>query len=459
MTTLTFHGAAETVTGSRLLLQVPDAELLVDCGLFQGLKELRARNWKRPGFDPERLRAVILTHAHIDHSGYLPRLVREGFRGPIYCTPATADLAELLLRDSARIQEEDARYANRKGFSTHHPALPLYTEEEAEKAVDLFEVVDYGGWQRASPSTQFRFRHAGHLLGSAIVETTVETGAKRVRILFSGDVGRYDAPLVPDPAVPDPCDVLVVESTYGDRRHSAEPIEQQLRQILQKAISSRGTVLIPAFAVGRAQQLLYLLRQVIERERSLAVPIHLDSPMAFNVVRIYRRYPEEHGLDRSDRLQDALHGLGVFMHRTPEESKQLNSMDGPRVIISSSGMMTGGRVLHHLARLLVDSKNTIVLAGFQAQGTRGWRLKNGEKTLRIHGRDVPVRAGLWEISGLSGHADADQLVRWLRELAPPRLTLINHGDGEAPSALAHRLEQELGFRCSIPRHEQAFQLD
>ena len=465
MTRITFHGGAGTVTGSKHLVEHETSHgatrrtgrALVDCGLFQGRKPLRERNWQAPGFDPAAVDAVVLTHAHIDHSGYLPRLVKDGFAGPVYATPATADLLDLLLRDSAMIQEEDAEYANRKGFSKHRPALPLYTVADAERAIARIEVVEYDTRFAPAPGLSARFVQVGHILGSGMAEIACEDGPT---IVLSGDVGRYDAPLVRDPDAPPACDALVIESTYGDRTHPTTSIEEQLRALLAGAKESGGTLLIPSFAVGRAQQLLVLLDGVMERHRELSMPIHLDSPMAVNTTKIYERYPEESGIEKLDLRPGSarIYGHNVYLHRTRDDSMRLNELGGPRVIISSSGMMTGGRVLHHLKRLLPDARNRVVLAGYQAPGTRGWRLARGERHIRIHGQDVPARAQLASISGLSAHADRDQLVRWVRELPPPKKTFVVHGEPDAARALAGRLERELGFTCETPGLGAAYEL-
>jgi metallo-beta-lactamase family protein len=463
MTRITFHGGAGTVTGSRFLVEHGRSRLLIDCGLFQGEKELRQRNWQAPGFEPSAVGAVLLTHAHIDHSGYLPRLRRLGFRGPVYATPATADLADLLLRDAAHIQEEDADYANRKGFSKHHPAEPLFTVRDAEAVLRQFEVVDYGAWTQVGDGVRFRFVPAGHILGSGYVELELATAPDRAprRWLFSGDVGRYDAPLVQDPSPPPACDVLVVESTYGDRTHGDHSIEEQLEELLRQAVQQRGTVLFPSFAVGRAQQLLVLLETTMTAHPELRLPVHLDSPMAVDTTKIYAKYPEERGLEALRLVSGdrALFGHQTFLHKSVDESKRLNTLSGPRVLISSSGMLTGGRVLHHLKRLMTDPQNLIALPGYQAPGTRGARLQAGERELRIHGEQVPLRAAVVKLSGLSAHADRDQLLRWAEPLPPPERTFVVHGEPEPARSLAALLTARLGHRCEVPRLGQSFDLE
>lgn len=458
--TLRFLGAAGTVTGSRFLLETGAGRVLVDCGLFQGPKDIRGRNWEPFGVPPRTIDAVVLTHAHLDHSGYLPALCRDGFQGPIHCTPATADLVEMLLEDSAHIQEEDAHYANRKGFSRHHPALPLYTVEDASRACEQLRTVGFERWFTPAGGLQMRYRRAGHIIGSGMIETRVlGEGEAPVKVLFSGDVGRYDAPLVTDPEAPEPCDVLVIESTYGDRLHPDDPVDVQLEAILREAVPRRATILFASFAVGRSQQLIYLLSRVMERT-GLKVPIHLDSPMAINATSIYRRYPEESGLENVDLRPGTspVFGAQVYTHRTAEESKRLNDLAGPRVIIASSGMMTGGRVLHHLRRCLPNPDDVVVLAGYQAPGTRGRRLQDGEDHLRVHGQDVPVRCHIEQLSGLSAHADANELLRWVKDLPAPRRTFVVHGDDDARKALAARLEGELGHSCVLPAHGEEYPL-
>lgn len=458
--TLRFLGAAGTVTGSRFVLETGAGRVLVDCGLFQGRKSIRGRNWQPFGVPPESLDAVVLTHAHIDHTGFLPALCRDGFRGAIHCTPATADLAEMMLEDSARIQEEDANYANRKGFSRHKPALPLYTVEDARKATERLRTAGFDRWFSPAEGVEVRYRRAGHIIGSGMVEARVaRSGGAPLKVLFSGDVGRYDAPLVTDPTEPEPCDVLVIESTYGDRTHPELPVESQLEEILAKGVPRGATIVFASFAVGRAQQLIYLLSRAMERT-GLRVPIHLDSPMAINATKIYRRYPEESGLENVDLRSGSspVFGAQVYTHRTADESRRLNGLQGPRVIIASSGMMTGGRVLHHLKRCLPNRDDVVVLGGYQAPGTRGRRLQDREPTVRIHGRDIDVRCEVEQLSGLSAHADSDELMRWVKDLPAPAKTFVVHGDDDARRALSRRLESELGHSCISPDHGDSFPL-
>lgn len=438
--TLGFHGGAGTVTGSRFLVETPGLRLLVDCGQFQGLKELRLRNWRRPEFDPRRLQAVLLTHAHIDHSGYLPRLVREGFRGPVYCTPATRDLADILLRDAARLQEEDAEFANRKGFSKHHPALPLFTERDAEAALSLFQPTDFGRELPLPDGALGTFSRSGHILGASVVRLSVETGGQATTIAFSGDLGRYDAPLHRDPEPLPACETLVLESTYGGRTHGGESLAARLRRPFRETVERGGVVLVPAFAVARAQLVLLLLAELMDDGELPSLPIHLDSPMAVDVTRLYERYAAgELDPDVPNRLRRVIGSGRVHLHRTRDESRTLNSLAGPRVIVSASGMLSGGRVLHHLERLLPDSRNLIVLTGYQAIGTRGRTLLEGATTLRMHGQDIPVGARHLALDGLSAHADQDDLLRWVRSGPKPRTIFLAHGEPEAAEALAAAL--------------------
>ena len=459
---LSFHGAAGTVTGSRHLLRADDTRVLVDAGLFQGLKELRELNWKPPSFEPAAIDHVLLTHTHIDHAGYLPRLVRDGYKGVVHCTPATQELAGLLLMDSARLQEEDAAYANKKGFSKHDPALPLYTSADAEAALARLRAVDYDAWLDLGPGVRARYRNAGHLLGSALIEVRAASAGRERTLVFSGDVGGYGMPLHPDPSPPPACDVLVIESTYGDRLHETTPLADQMRGPLQETFARGGVVVIPAFAVGRAQQVTLLLGDMMRSGALPVVPIDIDSPMAVDATRIYGRHLRDHNLD-ADLIEGGRSRIcpeNVRFHRTVEESKQLNDLSGPRVIISASGMLTGGRVLHHLCRLLPDDRTLVMLVGYQASGTRGRDLLEGAKSLRIHGRDVEVRARLLVLHGLSGHADADELIRWVRSgEGKPAAVFVTHGEPPAAAALAQRVEKEIGARTFVPRLGAVFDLD
>jgi metallo-beta-lactamase family protein len=459
---LGFHGAAGTVTGSRHLLTADGTSVLVDAGMFQGLKELRELNWAPPAFRPDRIDHAVLTHAHIDHSGYLPRLVRDGFRGQVRCTPGTAELARLLLLDAAHLQEEDAAYANRKGFSRHAPALPLFTTADAEEALGRLVVADYGAWIEMADGIRARLHNAGHILGSALVEMVIGRNGRTRTVVFSGDVGGYDMPLHLDPAPPPACDILVMESTYGDRKHDHVPLQEQLRSALLPTLERGGTVLIPAFAVGRAQQVILLLGDMMKAGALPRAPIHLDSPMAVDATRIYSAHLRDRSLDQgvAQGGTSRLNPEGLRFHRTVEDSKALNTLAGPRVIISASGMLTGGRVLHHLARLLPDDKNLVLLVGYQAAGTRGRALVDGASEVKVHGAPVKARARILVLHGLSGHGDSDELLRFLRSGAgKPRAVFVTHGEPPAAAALARRIGTELGCRTFEPRLGAVFDLD
>lgn len=457
---LTFHGAAETVTGSKYLLEAGGAQVLVDCGLFQGLKALRLLNWERLPFKPSKVNAVVLTHAHIDHIGYLPRLVKDGFRGPVYATPATESLAELLLLDAAHNQEEEADYANRKGFSKHKPALPLFDAHDVKRALRLFRSVHREEWFTAAGPIVARYHDTGHLLGSSMIEIEVRQGERPLRIVFSGDVGRYGAPLYHDPERPPDCDYLVCESTYGDRDHPPVAVLDQLAEVVHGAIRRGGVMLVASFAVGRAQQLIYLLEVLMAQGRIPRIPVALDSPMAISGMNIYRFYGAEHDLIEGLAVDAnfAFEAPNLVLAHTATESRELNGWTGPGVIISSSGMMTGGRILHHLRRRLPEARNTIVLGGFMAAGTRGRALQEGAKTLRVFGANVPVRAAVVEMSGLSGHAGHSELRRWLEPLATPRQVFLTHGELASATSLAEELSRDRGWNTLVPRMGQTVEL-
>ncbi len=452
---LQFLGAAGTVTGSKYLLDSGRARVLVDCGLFQGLKALRLRNREPFPVDPAGIDAVVLTHAHIDHSGYLPLLVKQGFRGVVHCTPATHDLCKLLLPDSGRLQEEDAAYANRRGFSKHDPALPLYTEEDALKSLQLFRTVGYDTDIELGDGLRARFAPAGHILGSAIVTVTDGDGH---RVLFSGDLGRPHDPVMKPPRQPPQTDWLLAESTYGDRLHERVAAWDELQPILSRTVARGGVVVIPAFAVGRAQVLLHGIARLKRAGRlPRSVPVFLDSPMAIDVTDLYLRHREDHRLD--DAECEALRDVATFIN-TVEQSKRLGGMHGPMIIIAASGMATGGRVVHHLKTFAPDPRNTVLFSGHQAAGTRGAAMLDGARTIRIHGQDVPVRAEVAVLSSLSAHADHEEMLDWMHQLPkPPRMTWLVHGDPDAAAAMRGHVERELHWPVEVPQHLQIVGLD
>jgi metallo-beta-lactamase family protein len=460
MARITFHGAARTVTGSKYLLEAGDARVLVDCGLFQGLKELRELNWAPTPFQAASLSAVVLTHAHLDHVGYLPRIVKQGFSGPIIATAATAELTQIILLDSAKCQEYDAAYANKKGFSKHKPALPLYDARDVEQTMKLFRHEDRGAWFSPAEPIWMRFHDAGHLLGSNLIEVEIREREQPLRIVFSGDVGRYEGPLYHDPAPPPACDYLVCESTYGDREHPEASLLDALEGVVRRSAQRGGVMLVAAFAVGRAQQLIYLLQLLKSADRIPDLPIFLDSPMACDATAVYREYHEDHDLadGELDPAHPALGGKRVILARTTAESKAINKTKGPAVIISSSGMMTGGRIVHHLEQRLPHRQNTIVIGGYQAAGTRGRLIEDGARYLRMFGHDVPVKAAVEHVPGLSGHADRSELLRWLEKLERPRKTFLTHGEPESADALAAELRAKRGWDVTAPELGASFEL-
>ena len=450
---LKFLGAAGTVTGSRYLLDTGTTKILVDCGLFQGYKPLRLRNWAPFPVAPGEIDAVVLTHAHLDHSGYLPLLVRNGFRGRILCTHATRHLCKILLRDSGHLQEREAEYANRHSFSKHRPALPLYTQEDAERSLGHFTGVDFGSEHQVANGLSVKFRHAGHILGAA----TAELRAGDVRLVFSGDLGRPDSPTMLPPEPVAAADYLVVESTYGNRQHSDTDPATALAQVITRTTRRGGTVLIPAFAVGRAQDLLYLIGKLKASQRiPRALPVFLDSPMATEASRIFHEHREDHRLDEEECNRTYSSASYV---RDVQESKALNANPAPKVIISASGMATGGRVLHHLKNLAPDRRNTLLFAGFQAGGTRGALIVGGADTVKIHGEEVAVRAEVVNLEMLSAHADAGEILAWLRGFEhAPKMTFVTHGEPAAADTLRRRIQSELGWPCSVPDQLEAVTL-
>lgn len=451
---LTFLGATGTVTGSKYLLEDEGKKFLIDCGLFQGLKELRLRNWEKLPIDPASIDAVILTHAHIDHSGYLPLLIKNGFKGPVYCSSATADLCDILLPDSGYLHEEDAARANKYGYTKHHPALPLYTQEDAYAALEQIKPVSFGDEHRLSDMLSFHLTHAGHILGAACVH--INDG--QTKLVFSGDLGRLHDPVMNPPAQIQEADYLVLESTYGDRLHEdADPLDQ-LENIIRTTAARGGTVVIPAFAVGRAQSLMYYIHELKSTGRIPDIPVYLDSPMAISATKLMQQHYAEHRLSKE---QCAAVCSSVFYTKTVEQSKEIyNKNNGmPAIIISASGMATGGRILHHLKHFISDPRNTVVLAGFQAAGTRGARLAHGETEIKIHGNLYPVRADIEMLDNMSAHADYSEILEWLGHFRePPRKVFITHGEPEAASSLKFKIEEHLGWTVEIPEYKQEEEL-
>ncbi len=460
MARLTFLGAARSVTGSQYLLEAAGERVLVDCGLFQGAKALRERNWAPPVADTARLAGLVLTHTHLDHIGRVPRLVRHGFKARIYCTPPTRELAEILLKDAANLQQEDADYLNRHGLTKHTPALPLFTEADVEAALPLFEPVPLGQERQISSAFSFSFQDAGHLLGAASVVMRTREDGREVRVLFSGDVGRFDTVLTHDPDLAPEADFMLVESTYGNRAHATVPLLDQLETVIRRTFARGGVLLVPAFAVGRVQQVLFMIDQLVTSGRLREFPVHLDSPMAIEATRIYAEYPQAHRASLSGiGGRSVFHPRWLTLHRTREESKALNSLRGPGMIVSSSGMLSGGRILHHCRVRLPHAENTLLITGHQGEGTLGRALLEGAKSVRIHKSEVPVLAEVTELRGLSGHADPREILRWLSEVRrPPRRVFLTHGDEDAALALAARLTAERGFETYVPAWEETVEL-
>lgn len=443
---LTFLGGVGTVTGSKYLLATDSKRILVDCGLFQGLKQLRSRNWEEFPIDPSSIDAVVLTHAHIDHTGYLPLLVKNGFSGKVFCSEATRDFCKILLPDSAHLQEEDARYANKRGFSKHHPALPLYTQEDAENALALFEAIPYEQDVNLGGGLTLRLTPSGHILGSAFVR--IHDGSTSV--LFSGDIGRPNDILMRPPKPMPQADYLLVESTYGNRRHEAVDPQSKLAQVINQTVGRQGIVLIPVFAVGRAQEILYYIYLLKSSGVIPDIPVYLNSPMAVDATQIFHKHLGEHRL--TFEQCDALCKTPRIVNSV-EASKALNDRKGPMIILSASGMATGGRVVHHLKAFAPDPRNTILFAGFQAAGTRGARLIDGATSIRIHGEEVPVRASVDQISNLSAHADYVEIIDLLKEIKkPPKMTYVTHGEPTAADMMKHHVIRELKWPVHIPEY-------
>ena len=449
---MTFLGAAGTVTGSKYLLEHRDQHVLIDCGLFQGYKQLRLHNWEAFQLPVHDLDAIVLTHAHLDHSGYLPVLVRNGYRGPVYATPATCELVKILLLDSGRLQEEEAEFANRHGFSKHTPALPLYTEEDAQRALRLLRPIELHHRVEIVPGMSLFMRCAGHILGAA----TVEIVADGTTLVCSGDLGRPNDPLMYAPELIEQTDYLLVESTYGDRKHPDEDPEAQLADVITRTALRHGITLVPSFAVGRAQLLMYHLYRLMQKRAIPNLPIYLNSPMATDVTLLYQRFRSEHRLSLEE-CEGMCH-VAQFV-RTTKDSIELDQRNTPAVIIAASGMATGGRVIHHLKTLAPNPVNTLLVPGFQAGGTRGAQIIAGAPSVRIHGKDVPIRAEVGPMQTLSAHADADEIMQWLRGFKrPPKHTYVVHGEPNASDVLRRRISLELGWSVSVPEYRDSVDL-
>ncbi|MFM2288803.1 MAG: hypothetical protein RL684_1946 [Pseudomonadota bacterium] len=449
---LQFLGATGTVTGSKYLLRHEGATLLVDCGLFQGYKQLRLRNWAPMPVPAAGIDAIVLTHAHIDHSGYVPLLARQGFKGKVYCSEATHDLCRILLPDSGHLQEEEAEYANRRGYSKHKPAMPLYTREDAERCLKQFVPLSYGTPWSPAPGLQARLDPSGHMLGSAFVK--IDDG--RRSILFSGDIGRPNDLVLAAPARVPGADYAVVESTYGDRQHEASDPLLKLGEVINRTAARGGVVVIPAFAVGRAQSLMYGIHLLKQRGVIHHLPVYLDSPMATDATRIYHAHRSEHRLS-PEECEGMCHAATIV--NKPDDSRALSARRGPMVIISASGMATGGRVVHHLKAFAPDRRNTILFAGYQAGGTRGAAILQGATSVRIHGEDVPIHAEVASLDSLSAHADAGEILQWLRGFdTAPTQTFITHGEPTAADAMRSRVEHELGWPCRVPDYLETVEL-
>jgi len=459
--TLGFHGAAGTVTGSKYLLTVNNKRVLVDCGMLQGPRDLRQRNWTPPPFDAREVSNVILTHSHIDHIGYLPVLVRRGFKGEVFATPPTVEMAKVLLADAAYLQEEDAEYRNRKKVTRHKKALPLFDSRDAERVNDMFHEAVFNEWTDLGSGIRFRYHVAGHILGAAHVEIEADDGEKKRSILFSGDVGRYAVPLVNDPAKPPKTDYLVCESTYGGEVHQPQDIFFDFANLIDDIMKRKSVLLIPSFAVGRTQQIVYIINVLIKQGRIPPINIHIDSPMAIRATKIYQQFKGYHQLnhDLHADITEVFNDGNVSLHLDREESKALNKLKGPAVIISASGMMTGGRIMHHLLNRLSDPNTTLSLVGFMAAGTTGRKIVDGADLVYIHKHPVEVRAKVIKMFGLSGHADGYELMHWMEPLAdnPPDI-FLTHGEPDRTRALADDLKRERGWDCRIPKLDEIVEL-
>jgi len=463
MATLTFWGATGTTTGSRFILEVNGSKFLIECGMFQGSKENRLRNWDRFPVKPSTIDRVFFTHAHFDHTGYFPKFCREGFRGLAHCTYATHELCKLLFLDSAHIQEEDARWANKKGFSKHKPAKPLYTTADAERSLDHLSPLQYGEDLYLGNDLRIKIKDAGHILGSGLVDIKTGSGKESKKIVFSGDLGRPSRRFLRDPTQVFNVDYLVVESTYGNRLHDRKSPIEELVRVINESVERGGALIIPSFAIGRTQNLLYVIRELEECGRIPSLPVYIDSPMAIDATEIFEnRISDMNIASRLARLNgvNILRPKNLHICESRTDSKEINNIKKEAIIIAASGMVTGGRILHHMVHRLPDEKNTVLFIGYQARGTRGRTIVEGSETVKIHGRQIPIAASVESISGFSGHADYNEILAWLTGFnKPPRMTFVVHGEQESSQALADHIKSRLGWDVAIPEFGQSFDID
>lgn len=457
-----FLGAAKSVTGSKYLLQVDQKKILIDCGMFQGKKELRLRNWDKLPIDPKEIDIVLITHAHIDHTGYLPRLVKDGFSGDIICTSATEDLMEIMLLDAAKLQEEEALFAFKKGYSRHEHPQPLFTVDDAKLVMQLVKSHAFKKEINILPEASIVFHNAGHILGASSIEMILKGKQQQKKIIFSGDIGRYEDPIMYDPAVIKEADVLLTESTYGDRLNPIDQVEKELADVVKETFLHDGTLIIPAFAVGRTQSLIYYLHKLMEAKKIPALPIFVDSPMAVSVTNLYEKHAGIHKIEVTksrNELISIFDSPNIHFCATKESSKALNEMKKPAIIISASGMVTGGRILHHLFHRLKNENDTVMFAGYQAEGSRGRTILEGEKTVKIFGEYLPVRCRVRQVHGLSAHADQSELMRWLSNFKKaPKVTFIVHGEEESAKTFSKTIREKFGWNSVIPEYLETVSL-
>ncbi len=453
-----FLGGAKTVTGSKYLIEVDEFKILIDCGLFQGLKDLRLKNWNPFPVDPKTINAVVITHAHIDHTGYLPKLFKEGFRGPVYCTSATKDLMEIMLLDSAKLQEEEAEYAFKKGYSKHEKPMPLYTTEDATRTFVYFKGYRYNQRIPLHPKIAIKFHDAGHILGSAITEMYIQGDKMRKKIVFSGDIGRYNKPILRNPTTIKDGDILLIESTYGNKDVPSENALDKFADAINTAFDKNGCILIPAFAVGRTQSLLFYIKQLIDEKKIPSVPVFIDSPMGINVTALFKRHHTFHTLN-GKLDEDIFDFQGLHYYRNQSESIALNNIKSHAIIISSSGMCNGGRILHHLYHRLPRANDTVLFVGYQSEGTRGRKILEGEPIVKIFGEEVHIKCNVTHINGLSAHADRAELLKWLKNFKEsPKNTFIVHGEPEVSRAFQETIQREFNWNVTVPEYMEAYDL-